>query len=279
MSTKPTNEEIREAVKQHYSEAITQRGSCCSPSPTQLDPGSPGKFVQMAGYTPADLTDLPDGVSTFGCGNPVSFIEMMEGQTVLDLGSGAGLDLILAARKVGPSGRVIGLDMTDEMIETCRHNLMKAGIKNAEVRQGLMEQMPVADGEVDWIISNCVINLSPEKEKVFAEAFRVLKPGGHVLVSDIVTLGLPDEMRSDISAWVGCIAGAVEEEDYLDLMRRAGFVDVKVVDKMIYSREALSGLSSDTCGCGDGSTEVSRDLLEKYANRVASVKVYAAKPK
>jgi SAM-dependent methyltransferase len=278
MSTKPTNDEIRDAVKTHYAQAVTQKSSCCGSGSTPLDPGAPGKYVQMAGYTSADLSNLPEGVSTFGCGNPVSVMEVQEGQTVLDLGSGAGLDLILAARKVGPKGKVIGLDMTDEMIDTCRANLEQAGIKNADLRLGVMEAMPVADAEVDWIISNCVINLSPEKEKVFAESFRVLKPGGRVLVSDIVTIDLPDEMRDDLNAWVGCIAGAIDQDEYLGMMRQAGFTDVKVIDTMVYTEAALTGLGEDACGCADGSAEISKELLAKYANRVASVKIYAAKP-
>jgi len=278
MADKQKSEEIKEAVRKHYAEAITQRGgSCCSPSPTQVDASSPGKFVQMAGYTQKELADMPEGVTTFGCGNPVNFMHVKEGQTVLDLGSGAGMDLILAARKVGSEGKVIGLDMTEEMIEICRKNLTQAGIENAEVRFGQMEQMPVADCEVDWIISNCVINLSPEKEKVFGEAFRVLKPGGEVLVSDIVTDKLPDEYRSDIKAWVGCIGGAVDEAEYLQMMRDAGFTDVKVVDKMVYGQESIGTLANDACGCGD-SSGVDKGLLDKFANKVASVKVSAKKP-
>jgi len=270
---------IRKAVRKHYGEAISQKkGSCCGPTPSQITDGQPSEFARLARYSAEELTAVPETATSFGCGNPVSFMEVTEGQTVLDLGSGAGMDLILASRKVGRTGRVIGLDMTPEMIEVCKRNLSAAKVTNAEVRQGMMENMPVADGEVDWIISNCVINLSPDKPRVFAEAFRVLKPGGRVMVSDIVTNSLPDEYRDDIMAWVGCLAGALEEEEYLALMRKAGFEDVKIVDKMTYDKASLTTLASDPCGCTASEQTVSADIVEKYAGRVASVKVSARKP-
>jgi len=279
MVMKKSSDEIRDAVKKHYGEAITKSssggGSCCSPQPIQLSGEAINDYARLAGYSAGELKDLPPGVTTFGCGNPVNFMEVKEGETVLDLGSGAGLDLILAARKVGPKGKVIGLDMTDEMITVCRKNLETAGITNGEVRRGLMEKMPVADGEVDWIISNCVINLSPEKDQVFAEAFRVLKPGGKMLVSDIVTVDLPEEYRDDILAWVGCLAGAVEEVEYVRLIEEAGFKNVKILDKMVYDDTTIATLAGDACGCGEGT--VTEDMVRKFANRVASVKVYAEK--
>jgi len=279
MAAKRSNEEIKDAVRKHYGTAITQKsGSCCSPTPIEFDKEAAGRFVQLAGYSDKEVGDMPQDVTSFGCGNPVNFIKVKPGEVVLDLGSGAGLDLILAARKVGPTGRVIGLDMTDEMIEVCRRNLKAANIENGEVRKGEMEKMPVDDGAIDWIISNCVINLSPEKEKVFAEAYRVLKPGGSVLVSDIVTCDLPEEYRDNITAWVGCIAGAVDEEEYLRLMREAGFEDVKVVDKMMYNAKNLVTLAGDACGCGSDAPAVDQKVIDKYADRVASVKVSARKP-
>jgi len=271
--------QIRTAVRDHYAQAITRKSGCCSPRPVELTAESADKFVQLSGYTKEDLARVPENTTSFGCGNPVSFADVKPGQTVLDLGSGAGMDLILAAGRVGPEGRVIGLDMTPEMIEVCRKNLATAGITNAEVRQGVMEEMPVADQETDWIISNCVINLSPEKEKVFAEAYRVLKPGGRMLISDIVTQDLPDDLRGDMSAWVGCLAGAEEEADYLRLMEDAGFVDVKIVEKLVYDRAALGALAGDASGCcsGNETGEISADMVEKFADRVASVRVSARK--
>jgi len=278
VSRKRTNEEIRKAVREHYGDAISRSTSCCGPQLINIDSDPARQFVQLAGYTDSETAGLPDSVTSFGCGNPVNFLEVLPGQTVLDLGSGAGLDLILAAKKVGPEGKVIGLDMTPQMIDVCRRNLDTAGVTNAEVRQGEMERMPVADGEIDWIISNCVINLSPEKEKVFAEAYRVLKPGGGMLVSDIVTLDLPEEFRDDITAWVGCIAGAVEEDEYLRLVREAGFTEVEIVDKLLYTAEALATLVGEGC-CGDtSSAPPDTGLAEQYAGHVASVKLRARKP-
>ena len=276
--TKRTSDDIKQAVKKHYGTAISQNSSCCGgPQPANFDPEAAGRFVQLAGY---DNADVPEGVTSFGCGNPVNFAEVKPGQTVLDLGSGAGLDLILAAKKVGPEGKVIGLDMTPEMIETCRRNLAAAGIKNGEVRQGEMEAMPVEDNSIDWIISNCVINLSPEKEKVFAESMRVLKPGGRMLISDIVTDNLPEEYRDDLSAWVGCIAGAPEESEYLQLVRDAGFEDVRVVEKMVYDPQSLATLANDACGCGCGAADrdIEQGTIDKYAGKVASAKITARKP-
>jgi len=279
MSTERTKKEIKEAVKKHYGAAVTQQSSCCGPAPADFDPEAAGRFAQLAGYTDAQLAGMPEGVTSFGCGNPVSFIDVKKGDVVLDLGSGAGLDLILAAKKVGDEGKVIGLDMTPEMIETCRRNLEIARVKNAEVRQGEMEKMPVTDGEVDWIISNCVINLSPDKEKVFAEAFRVLKPGGRMLVSDIVTVNLPDSYRDDIMAWVGCIAGTVEEDEYVRLVKEAGFTEVKIVDKMAYTAETLNTLATDSCGCNTSERTIDKVLVDKYAGKVASIKLSAKKPR
>ncbi len=277
MTAKRSSNEIKQAVKEHYGTAIKQNSSCCKPS-EDFDAEAAGRFVQLTGYSDDQVKDIPDGVTSFGCGNPVNFIDVNQGDVVLDLGSGAGLDLILAAGKVGPRGKVIGLDMTPEMIERCKDNLKKAGISNAEVLQGEMENMPISDSTVDCIISNCVINLSPDKHDVFNEAFRVLRPGGRMLVSDIVTLNLPEEYRDDITAWVGCIAGAVEEDEYIKLVKEAGFEDVKIVDKMVYSAESLNSLASDACGCGGENNDIDQNVVDKYTNRVASVKLSAKKP-
>lgn len=284
MSEKKSPDNIKEAIRDHYGKAIklhteNKTSSCCSPQPVEFDKDTAERFAKMAGYNDEQLSDMPENVTSFGCGNPVAFMNVKEGETVLDLGSGSGLDLILASKKVGDTGKVIGLDMTDEMIDVCRSNLEKAGVKNSQVLKGEMEDMPVADSEVDWIISNCVINLSPDKKKVFAEAYRVLKPGGQVMVSDIVTIGMPDEYRDSISAWVGCIAGAVEEDEYIKLMEEAGFVDVKVTGKMVYTGDALSALANDNCGCGpEDELAITIKDVEKYSDRVASVRVYAKKP-
>ena len=280
-----SKEEIKEAVRKHYGDAISKTsGSCCAPKPVELETGTVARYVELAGYTEEELAGVPETATTFGCGNPVNFIDVKPGQTLLDLGSGAGLDLILASRKVGPRGKVIGLDMTPQMIDACKKNLTKAGVTNFDVRLGEMEQMPVADAEVDWIISNCVINLSPDKETVFSEAFRVLKPGGRMLVSDIVTNNLPEKYRNDLSAWVGCIAGAVEEDEYIGLVRKAGFIDVNVVDRLVYTEQTLDALANDYCGCGpDGNRKEVPKSLDKFgvkdcSGRVSSIKLSARKP-
>ena len=278
MSIEKTKDEIKQAVREHYAKAITTNSGCCGSKPVNFSEDAAGKYVALAGYTDKEMQGLPEGVTTFGCGNPVNFAGVKPGQTVLDLGSGSGLDLILAWRKVAPTGKVIGLDMTPEMIESAKRNLTQAGVTNFELLQGEMEAMPITSGTIDWIISNCVINLSPDKPKVFAEAFRVLKPGGQLLVSDIVTNGLPEEYRNDIAAWVGCLAGAVEEDEYLELMRKAGFVDVKIVEKMTYTPDSLDTLANDYCGCGAKDREIDKSVIEKYGNRVASAKVSARKP-
>jgi SAM-dependent methyltransferase len=278
MTNPKSPDEIKQAVREHYAKAITTSSGCCGTKPVNFSEESAGKYVALAGYTEKEMQGLPEGVTTFGCGNPVNFAGVQPGQTVLDLGSGAGLDLILASRKVGPTGKVIGLDMTPEMIASAQRNLTQAGITNFELVQGEMEKMPIPSTSVDWIISNCVINLSPDKPKVFAEAFRVLKSGGQVLVSDIVTNDLPDEYRNDIAAWVGCLAGAVEEAEYLQLMRKAGFEDVKIVEKQTYTPESLDTLANDYCGCGAKDREIDKSLIAKYGNRVASVRVSARKP-
>jgi len=203
--------------------------------------------ARLAGYTDAQLGAVPDGVpaSFFGCGNPLAYAAVKPGETVLDLGSGAGLDLILAAQTVGPSGRVIGVDMTDAMIERARANVARAGLGNVEVRTGLIEALPVDTASVDWVISNCVISLSPEKARVFREIARVLRPGGQMLISDIVV--------DDRLAWVlrrlvriaPSIAMAQTEAAYFDAMRDAGLADAAVVDRLVYEPDDLIGLFAD----------------------------------
>jgi SAM-dependent methyltransferase len=182
-------------------------------------------------YSAEKLADLPDSVveAAAGCGDPTAIAALSPGETVLDLGSGGGIDVFLAAKKVGASGHVIGVDMTPDMIRLARENAKKIGADNVEFRLGELEHLPVETGTVDVVISNCVINLSPDKDAVFAEAYRVLKPGGRLCVSDmVVDRELPEEVRSSMEAWASCVAGALEENVYLDKVRQAGFVDVKI---------------------------------------------------
>lgn len=242
--------------------------------------------AEKIGYSADDLAAIPAGadISTMGCGNPLSFLEVAEGDTVVDLGSGAGFDLLIAAEKVGPTGHVIGVDMTDEMIEKARHNVASAGHQQVEVRKGLIEDLPVETGTVDWVISNCVINLSPEKERVFAEIARVLKPGGQMLVSDLVVKDLPHWLRDNVIALGACVGGAISEEEYLAGLRRAGLTDVAVRTRHAYTAAELSGwvesaeeagesCGSGGCGCGDGLQSV----LEDLGGKVVSIKVHARK--
>jgi len=186
------------------------------------------------GYAEKDLSGLPDPVvsACAGCGNPTALAEVREGEVVLDLGSGGGIDVFIAAKKVGQTGRAIGVDMTEEMIELARRNAAKMGLTNVEFRLGEIEDLPVDDASVDVVISNCVINLSPDKDKVFREAFRVLRPGGRMMVSDIVSDGeLPQEIRDDPDAWAECIAGALDERVYLGKIEGAGFRDIRLRSK------------------------------------------------
>jgi SAM-dependent methyltransferase len=263
-------EDIRKIVSRAYASAVTRESeSCC---------GS-GK---RAYYDSDDLEGLPEGMtdSSFGCGNPLNFSGVKEGEVVLDLGSGAGMDLLIAARKVGPGGRVIGVDMTDEMILKAREMIDRAGVANTEVRKGLIEDLPVDTASVDWVISNCVINLSPEKGKVFAEIARVLKPGGRMQVTDLVAKGLPRAVRGDLDLYCSCISGAISEEDYIAGLEAAGLVDIEVRERLGYEVPELEAviesdrITADSC-CKSRSV---RELAEQCDGKVWSAKIFARKP-
>ena len=232
--------EIKEAVKAGYGMAAEKKANpCCETSSSCCGGGmDQSKAVSvMVGYEPEELANLPEGaILGLGCGNPVAIAGLEEGETVLDLGSGAGIDCFLAASKVGPTGKVIGVDMTKEMLDLARRNAEESPYDNVEFREGEIEALPVDDDTVDVIISNCVINLSPDKPAVFREAFRVLKPGGRLMVSDIVLTGeLPEDVKGDIYEYVSCIAGASMRDDYLRYIEEAGFSDVEVVEESSYS--------------------------------------------
>ncbi len=248
-------------------------------------------MASLAGYGGAEVADLPGELlaSSFGCGNPLAFSEVKSGETVLDLGSGAGLDLIIAARKVGPSGRVIGVDMTDAMLEAARANIAAAGFSNIELRRGIIEALPVADASVDWVISNCVINLSPEKDKVFAEIARVLRPGGRVQVSDIVAENLPQALRENAALVSACVGGAISEADYCAGLRAAGLVDVEVPERLVYEASQLEDMVGDVgegkpaaggcgCGCGAPDSGVAKRLAGAVAGKIWSAQFRARKP-
>jgi arsenite methyltransferase len=264
MTQSPTP--IHKTVREHYAERIKNSASCCGPS----DCCSPESNLY-----PVDLlTTIPSDVSStsYGCGDPITLAALRPGQTVLDLGSGAGLDCLLAAQKVGPEGRVIGVDMTPEMIERAKENVQRVNATNIEFRQGYLEDLPVDSNSVDVIISNCVINLSPDKEKVFNEAFRVLKPGGKLAVSDIVTEGpLPDAVKQSLSAWAGCVAGAVEAGEYIGMMEAVGFTNVSVTP-VFFDKETVDSALDDM------KLDVKEYPREAVYKAVYSAKITAYKP-
>lgn len=230
---------IRDAVRQRYASAVTtvlNRASpeCCGSSMAEASCCGGGSVVSpivIGNYTPGETAGLPEEavLASFGCGNPVALAKLEVGQTVLDLGSGGGIDVLLSAKRVGPDGFVYGLDMTDEMLELAERNRVAAGIENVRFLKGEIESIPLPDTTVDVIISNCVINLSADKDAVLREAHRVLRPGGLFAVSDIVVQGeLTSELRANMDAWAGCVAGALEEQDYLRRLSAAGFVDAGI---------------------------------------------------
>jgi arsenite methyltransferase len=240
---------IHETVQKHYAERIKSNASCCGSSSDCCSSSDSSLY-------PADLlATLPEGESTvsYGCGDPITLASLEPGQTVLDLGSGAGLDCFFAANKVGETGHVIGVDMTPEMIERARSSAKRLNIQNVEFRQGYLEELPVESNTVDVIISNCVINLAPDKSRVFAEAFRVLrspdpasgKPGGKFTVSDIVTDGpLPESIKKSLSAWAGCVAGAVEAKDYIAMMEAVGFTNISITP-VFFDKQTIDSAIAD----------------------------------
>ena len=261
-----TQTPIHDVVREHYAERIERSASCCGPSDCCSAESS---------LYPADLlSTLPQGESaiSYGCGDPISLAALQPGQVVLDLGSGAGLDCFFAAQKVGETGRVIGVDMTPEMLERARASAVRLNLRNVEFRQGFIEEMPVDSASVDVIISNCVINLSPDKSRVFAEAFRVLKPGGKLAVSDIVTDGpLPEEVKKSLSAWAGCVAGAVEAKDYIGMMEAVGFTNVSVTP-VFFDKETVDGALDEM------KLDVNEYPREAVYKAVYSAKITAYKP-
>ncbi len=280
-----TEEEIRRSVSEAYSRAVSRpvEGSCCgSPVPQ-------GVAAKLAGYTSEELASLPPQavVNSFGCGNPLALSEIGEGDVVVDLGSGAGIDILLAAKRVGPSGRAIGIDMTEEMIAKARENIAAAGLGNVEVRKGIIEELPVESSSADWVISNCVINLSPDKPRVFAEIARVLKPGGRMLVSDIVARDLPAWVKGNGALYCSCIAGAISEEEYLEGLRRAGLEDAQVRERLVYDRSQLIALVKSelpqleralACCAGTIGDDTIARIAESVEGKIWSAKFYARKP-
>lgn len=283
-------DDIRKFIADYYTDIVRSGASCCGPVtsgccgsfPAGQDAKTPYKEYQK------DVGGLYHDVitSSFGCGNPLSFSEVLPGQVVLDLGCGAGLDLLIAAEKVGPTGQVIGVDMTDEMIERAKKNAAKAGFSNIDVRKGYIEDLPVDNESVDWVISNCVINLSPDKDKVFREIARVLRPNGRVSIFDIVARDLPDWVRTDMEFYASCIAGAISEEEYLEGLCRAGLADVQVMERLPYEpvfwTSLESSINSQCCSssvsCCTGPVPDLKVLADEMKGKVWSARFYARKP-
>ena len=244
-------QEIKKTVGEHYAQLARQAAeqgaaSCCSPQPSCCAPAEAEVVNPISGriYAPEELKELPleAVLASAGCGNPVALAELHPGEVVLDLGSGGGIDVLLSARRVGPTGKAYGLDMADEMLELARQNQQKAGIENVEFLKGEMEDVPLPDNSVDVIISNCVVNLLPDKDRVLREAYRVLKPGGRVAISDIVYRGgMPEALRRNLEMWAGCLAGALEEEEYVGKLTAAGFQDIRVEVTRVWKRGDLEG--------------------------------------
>jgi len=272
------DDQIKEIVKSRYAKVALKSVPCCGPQRSCCASSTGAVDIsRQVGYSDKEINSVPEGANLgLGCGNPVAQASLREGDVVLDLGSGAGFDAFLSAARVGSSGKVIGVDMTPEMIEKAKENAAKGDFRNVDFRLGEIENLPVSNDEVDVVISNCVINLSPNKEQVFKEAFRVLKPGGRLLVSDLVLLKtLPESVRQSVDAYVGCIAGAVMKEEYLAAIKAAGFRDVSILSEDIYPvRLAVTDPISQAIYSDAGVvSENTDDMLES----VASIKVRAVK--
>jgi len=232
---------IKKIVREGYAKAITQDSSCCTAGSCCGSINQAQKISKKVGYSDAEINAVPEGANLgFGCGNPVALASLKEGDIVLDLGSGAGFDAFLSAQRVGKTGRVIGVDMTPEMIAMAKENAKEGKYSNVEFRLGEIEKLPVEDSSIDVIISNCVINLSPDKEAVFKEGHRVLKSGGRLMVSDLVLAKeSPSAIKKSVEAYVGCLAGAIKKGEYLKLITMAGFKDVKVISESSYPVDAM----------------------------------------
>ena len=261
-------EKIRKIVRKGYGEIAKKQSSCCSSS-----------LSKEIGYTEKELKSVPNGTNLgLGCGNPVALASLKEGETVLDLGSGGGLDCFLAARKVGEKGKVIGVDMTPEMLDKARQNARKGKYRNVEFRLGEIENLPVADNTADIIISNCVINLSPNKKQVFTEAFRALKPGGRLMISDIVLLKeLPDAVKKSVRAYIGCLSGAVMKDKYIKLIKEQGFQEVKIIEETRFPIKYMANDPTAKAVIEDAS--ITMGNVKEIADAAVSIKVHAVKPK
>jgi len=276
--------DVKKMVREGYGRVAKK--SCCSPSETGdcievtscCEGVSLDEIGKRIGYTDEELGEVPKGSNLgLGCGNPIASASVNEGETVLDLGSGAGFDCFLVANKVGETGKVIGVDMTPEMVEKAQENAKKGGYKNVEFKLGEIEDLPVDDNSVDVLISNCVINLSPDKGKVFQEAFRVLKPGGRMIISDMVLLKeLPEFIRSSVKAYVGCVAGAVLKDEYLRLIEKAGFVNISVLRETSFPAEVI--VNDPSAQAFAENFNIKREKANEILRSVVSISVRGEKP-
>jgi SAM-dependent methyltransferase len=261
--------DLKEAVREHYASVARGETSACGCGVAEA--------AQVIGYTKEDLAAAGDANLGLGCGNPLALAEIQPGMTVLDLGSGAGFDAFLAWRKVGPKGRVIGVDMTDDMLARARENAAKLGANNVEFRKGFIEKLPVEDSSVDLVISNCVINLSTDKPAVFAEIARVLKPGGRFAVSDLVLMReLPENVAKSISAYVGCIAGASQMGEYVRLAFEAGLTQL-AVPQIAYGKQLASVVAPTEGGCCGSAAAGDAAIVDAAAKAIASIKLHGTK--
>jgi SAM-dependent methyltransferase len=271
--------EIKVLVKDRYGKIAGKGGSCCPTKGSCCGTLPPEEISKGIGYSEEEMNAVPQGANLgLGCGNPIALASIKEGETVLDLGSGAGFDSFLAANRVGPTGKVIGVDMTPEMINRARENADKGSYSNVQFVPGELEDLPVDDNSMDAVISNCVINLVPDKKKVFKEVFRVLKPGGRLMVSDLVLRQkLPLSIENSIEGYVGCISGAVMKDVYLDAIGSAGFGDVEVIEESPFSLDFF--VSDSTDQAIDQSPKMSAEEVNGFADSVSSIKVRAIKPR
>jgi len=274
-------QDIKKAVRENYAKVASSNSCCCGSSSVSCCP-QPGMEKEISlgiGYLKEDMEKVPEGSNLgLGCGNPVALASIKEGETVLDLGSGAGFDCFLAAEKVGPLGKVIGVDMTPEMINKAKENAKKGGYENVEFKLGEIEDLPVEDNSIDLIISNCVVNLSPDKDKVFKESFRVLKPGGRIMVSDLVLAKeLPDFIKDDMAAYVSCISGAVIKDNYLESIKKAGFEDIKILEEVNFPINYIT--SDNTRDIVKNGLSSPADVSGILEETVLSIKVSAIRGK
>jgi len=272
-------DDVRRLVRTSYARIATKGSSCCATTtPCCETDNSAQDISRKIGYNEEELGSVPEGANLgLGCGNPIALASLKEGEVVLDLGSGAGFDCFLSANKVGKTGKVIGVDMTPEMLEKARENARKGGYDNVDFRLGEIENLPVADNSVDVVISNCVINLVPDKARAFAETFRVLKPSGRLMISDMVLLKeLPQSVRNSAEAYVGCISGAIMKDDYLGSIRVAGFQEVAVISQDSFSFDCMANDPAAQAVVEDSG--LSSEEVKLTAGSVASIKVSGIKP-